>query len=256
MNKRANIKKKKLQMRSNVKVALKILGVFFVFFIGAFYFYQLDIKNIYIKGNIYTKDIEIIEKAGVEDYPKLYRLRNKKVKENIESLPLIESVKIKKSIFGKLTLEVKETEILFFYKYNNKYITKNGDSVDIKENVYGYPTLINFTPDTIFDELVKGLSKIDQNIIKMINEIEYNPYKSTEGVIVDATRFTLHMNDLNTVLIDTVNIKKLNEYTKIYASLGMDQNKGTLYLDTITEDNIYFEIYKEKEEIPEEDKVE
>ena len=133
MNKRANIKKKKLQMRSNVKVALKILGVFFVFFIGAFYFYQLDIKNIYIKGNIYTKDIEIIEKAGVEDYPKLYRLRNKKVKENIESLPLIESVKIKKSIFGKLTLEVKETEILFFYKYNNKSFRRI-----IRRRNYGY----------------------------------------------------------------------------------------------------------------------
>ena len=78
----------------------------------------------------------------------------------------------------------------------------------------------------------------------MINEIEYNPYKNADGTIIDNNRFTLKMNDQNTVIIDTVNIKNLNLYNTIYASLGMDTSKGILYLDTITEDNIYFKSYE------------
>ncbi len=108
----------------------------------------------------------------------------------------------------------------------------------------GYPTLINFTPDTTLEELVKGLNKVNPNIIKMIDEIEYMPYKSATGEIIDENRFKLAMNDGNTVYIDTANIKRLNQYLEIYASLDMETVKGVLYLDTITEENILFESYQ------------
>ena len=114
----------------------------------------------------------------------------------------------------------------------------------VDDNKYqGLPTLINFTPDTIFEELVKGLNKLDPNIIPMIDSIEYTPFKSSEGKVIDDTQFKLIMNDLNTVIIDTENIKRLNQYNDIYVSLNMDVTKGILYLDTITEENILFESY-------------
>lgn len=252
MNKKTNIKKKKLRMKNGVKLFLKGLVFVVILIVLGIFLFSLPTKNIVIKGNTYVKDIEIIETADLKDYPKLFKTSTSKMKKKIKTIPFITSVKIKKNIFGKITIEVVETEILFFYKYNNKYITKEGNVIDGNSTIYGYPTLINFTPDTVFEELVKGFSKIDQNIIKMINEIEYSPYKGVDGTIIDDTRFILHMNDANTVVIDTLNIKKLNDYTKIYVSLNMDQNKGTLYLDTITEENIYFEIYKDKEEVKDE----
>ena len=122
------------------------------------------------------------------------------------------------------------------------------------------PTLINFTPDTIFDDFVSGLNKIDYNIIRMINEIEYTPYKSADGTVIDNNHFTLKMNDTNTVMIDTVNIKNLNKYNTIIASPDMDTNHGVIYLDTINEDRIYIKSYdtinkeeeeKNKESLPE-----
>ena len=73
------------------------------------------------------------------------------------------------------------------------------------------------------------------------------------------------MNDNNTVIIDTVNIKRLNDYTMIYTSLNMDVEKGILHLDTITKDSIYFKKYeeitednpeKEPVQVPEEDVTE
>ena len=79
-------------------------------------------------------------------------------------------------------------------------------------------------------------------------KIEYEPYKSATGEIIDENRFKLSMNDGNTVYIDTANIKRLNQYLEIYASLNMETVKGVLYLDTITEENILFESYESAEE--------
>ena len=39
-------------------------------------------------------------------------------------------VKIKRNIFGKITIEVEEAKILFYYKYNNKYISSSGEELE------------------------------------------------------------------------------------------------------------------------------
>lgn len=259
MNKKVQNKaKKKLKLRVNVLIKI----IIFFLFIGLFilYIYTLKINHIKITGNTVTKDIEIIEKAEIENYPEIYKLNFKKIKDEIKNIPLIKDVKIKRNIFGKLTIDVTEDKILFFYKYNNKFITSSGESIPDSDTFYGYPTLINFTPDTIFDDFVSGLNKIDYNIIRMINEIEYTPYKSADGTVIDNNHFTLKMNDTNTVMIDTVNIKNLNKYNTIIASPDMDTNHGVIYLDTINEDRIYIKSYdtinkeeeeKNKESLPE-----
>ena len=246
MNKKGKVKKKRRRLK--VKVLLKFLIVLVLIALISVYFYNLKIKNIYIVGNDTVKDIEIIEAAGIKDYPPIFRLNKKKMKNNISNIPLIDKVKIKRNIFGKITIEVEEAKILFYYKYNNKYISSSGEELEPNDSYIGYPVLINFTPDTIFEDLIAGFNKIDYNIIALINEIEYNPYKTAEGNVIDETRFMLKMNDGNTVIIDTVNIRNLDMYSTIYTSLELDKNKGTLYLDTITKDTINFRSYEAEEE--------
>lgn len=250
MKKKGQPKKKKLKLR--IKVVIKLLLTILVVAALIYYVTNLKIRNISITGTTNIKDVEIIEAANIKDYPKIYKLNLKKTKEQIESLPLVEHAKIKRTILGKIKIDIVEEKILFFYRYNNKYITSSGASIPSTDDYYGYPTLINFTPDTNLEAFINGLNKIDHNIIKMINEIEYTPYKSKDGTIIDNNRFTLKMNDTNTVLIDTVNIKNLNKYTTIYASPDMDKEHGVIYLDTINDDRIYFKSYetieKEKKE--------
>ncbi len=240
------VKKKKKKLR--VKVLIKILA--FIAIIAFLISYTLNVKvnNIYVKGNDLTKDIDIIKSAKIDNYPKLLKIKRKQAINEIKTLPLVKDAKIKINIFGKVTITVEERQILFFYRYNDKLVTS--DNTQIKDNnlYMGYPTLINFTPDTTLEELVKGLNKVNPNIIKMIDEIEYMPYKSATGEIIDENRFKLAMNDGNTVYIDTANIKRLNQYLEIYASLNMETVKGILYLDTITEENILFESYESAEE--------
>ena len=239
-------KKGKKKLRSSVKFVIRLLLFITILSLCTYFVLNLRIKNIYIEGNSSVSDVEIINAAGIKNYPKIYRLHKKELIDNISSIPLIKEVKIKRNILGKLTIIVKEEKLLFYYKYNDKYITNNGTLLD-DNNYFGYPILINFTPDTIMNKLLEAFDKIDYDIIRMINLIEYTPYKSQDGEIFDDGRFTLFMNDGNTIIIDLVNIKKLNEYMKYFASLGLDERSGYLYLDTITEDNIYFRVYTEEE---------
>ena len=239
-------KKGKKKLRSSVKFVFRLLLFITILSLCTYFVLNLRIKNIYIEGNSSVSDVEIINAAGIKNYPKIYRLHKKELIDNISSIPLIKEVKIKRNILGKLTISVTEEKLLFYYKYNNKYITNNGSLLD-DNGYYGYPILINFTPDTIMNKLLEAFDKIDYDIIRMINLIEYTPYKSQDGEIFDDGRFTLYMNDGNTIIIDLVNIKKLNEYMKYFASLGLDERSGYLYLDTITEDNIYFRVYTEEE---------
>ena len=254
MNKKGHKKVKRRKLR--IKVVLKTL--LFLAIAGALYFYisNLNTKNILITGTNNIKDVEIIEIANLQDYPKIYRLNINKIEKQIKKLPLVKNVEVTRNPLGKLTINVEENDILFFYKYNQKFISSNKKELEENDNYLGYPTLINFTPDTSFNELVKGLAKIDNNIIKMINEIEYTPYKNSEGQSIEDSsayknaRFTLYMNDSNTVIIDTVNIKRLQNYAKIYTSLNMDTTKGVLELDTINdktedkEETILFRSYE------------
>ncbi len=235
-------KRKKLKLKLNVVFNALLILVIAGLLIS--YVLTLKIKNIKILGTTEIKDIDIIEKINISDYPYIYKLNIKKSEKTLEEIPLIKDVKIKRNIFGKLTIEIEEEKILFFYKYNNKYITNSGNSITDEKEYYGYPTLINFTPDTVFESFVNGLNKIDYNIIKMINEIEYTPYKSADGTIIDNNHFTLKMNDTNTVMIDTVNIKNLNKYQTIIASPDMDSKHGIIYLDTINDDRIYIKSYE------------
>ncbi len=248
--------KKKKRLRLKVKVLVKFLVFLCVVSLCLYYYNNLRIKNIFITGNTDTKDVTIIEIAGIKDYPYIKSLNNRTIEKKINSLPLISKSKVSINMLGQMKIEVEETNILFFYKYNNKYITATNESIKDKKEYYGVPTLINFTPDTIFDKLVTGLSNIDYNIVKMINEIEYTPYKAEDGTMIDEGLFTLRMNDGNTVMIDILNIKNLNKYTTIYASLGMDELKGVVYLDTIIDERLLFKSYEtiEAEEKVEEEK--
>lgn len=237
MVKKQQKKKKKLR----VKVLLKLILFVCLVAFSINYIKDLRVKNIYITGNINVKDVTIIETLGIKDYPKILDISPGKLEKQLASLPLVEKAKVKRNILGKLTINIEETKILFFYKYNNKYITANNKSIEDDISYIGVPSLINFTPDTVFDDLVVGLNKIDYNIVKMIGEMEYTPYKSEEGQTIDNNLFTLYMNDGNIVKIDTVNIKNLNKYNTIYTSLEMNKVKRIVYLDTILNegDGIY-----------------
>ena len=218
-----NVTKKKVIKKVKWKVLGKIGLSFFVIFSIFFYLFQLKVKHIVIKGNEFTSDNEIILLAGLKDYPYLFRESSSKMKNKLLENEAINSVKITKSLDGVITITIDESRPVLYNRNTNRLVLDNLKGIKSNQ-LTGVPIL----------------SKIDKNVLQLISEIEYSPWKSND-IIIDDTRFFLRMNDGNTVYVNLYHMDKLNNYIEIFASL--EGKLGILYLDS-SSDKISFSEYK------------
>jgi cell division protein FtsQ len=237
---------KNTKRRLNKKKFGKFILLLLFISVILFYFFNLKIKHIEINGTTYLTDAEIIDAAGISDYPPIFGFNSISITNGIKHLDLVSDVKISKNIFGKLTINVTEAKVLFYNKAHDKIVLSSGKEVNYDTRFLGVPTLLNYVPDDIYKDLITGLSKIDNNILSMISEIEYSPSKAQDDSMIDDTRFLLRMNDKNTVYMNTINILQLNKYIEICSAIIATQGNtsGILYLDSSTEENYSFEAYK------------
>lgn len=228
-------KKKVIKRHFKWKVFLKIFLLLFFVGLMIFLLFQIRTSRIIITGNTLVSDNEIIITSGFKNYPYLFRESTKDIKKRLQTISLIDSVDIHKSILGTLRIDVTEANPLFYNRNNNKLVLANKKEID-SENLYGVPMLINYVPDTYYERFIEELIEIDTNVLSLISEIEYQPWKSND-VTIDDTRFFLRMSDGNHVYVNLINLSKLNNYIEIYASL--EGKSGTLYLDS-SSDKISF----------------
>ena len=186
---------------------------------------NINIKNIYIKGNKILTDQEIIELAGIENYPKLFKITTSKIKNKIKMNQVVEDVKVRKNIFGRIDIEVKEYNMLLKDEIDNSIYLSNAKKIEIDEYIMGLPTLINVVDnENVLKEFLKKLDKIDKNILAKISEIEYKPNE------YDKELFLFYMNDGNYVYINTIKLSSINKYEEMLEQL--EGKKGIIYLDS------------------------
>ena len=110
------------------KVKLKIIPIIILLFtliIGFFIFnllIKIPIKNIYIEGNKILKDQEIIELAGIENYPSFIKTTSSKIKNKISKSPYVKEVNIDKSELFKVKIKIIEYKLLFINKTTNRIV--------------------------------------------------------------------------------------------------------------------------------------
>ena len=211
------------------KIRIRILPIIIIIFIftllsGSVYLLSLiPIKNIYISGNNYLKDQEIIELAKIENYPSFLKTRTKDMKKNIKKSPYVKSVTIKKKILGIVEIQIEEYNILFRKEENNKIVLEDKEEL-INNEKYQVPILLIYIPDTKYDSFIKGMNQVTPSIKNQISEIRY--YPNTQ----DEDRFLLYMNDGNYVYLTLTKFKQINYYEDVLEKL--DGKKGILYLDS------------------------
>ena len=221
---------KKVKRKLNKKAILVILLTLYLIIMAFYYCFTLPIKNIVIKGNNLVNERDIIAAAGIKDYPEIFRVSSSKVIKEVSKLDFIEEVHVKKSIFGTITIEVLESRALFYNVLNSSVVLASGKEVPMDNNaVLGIPTLINYVPSDIYENLIKKMNETDSDIVSLISEIEYSP-DVKDNVTINDSRFILRMNDGNHVYIDLVNFENLNKYQLIYSNL---EEKGILHLDGV-----------------------
>lgn len=234
--------KKKKKKRLNKKRTL----VFILFlYIICFFLYDLintPIKHYEINGNNIISDSEILKVSNLKDYPSIMKYTSNTIEKKIKNIELIDSVKVKKWFGHKVIINIKENKVLFYYKDINKIVLSNGNIIDNKYDIVGIPILVNEIDKDVYNSFISSYSKLNDNIIYEINNVEYYPQTSTDGSIISKDRFKIVMNDGNTVVANSKSVSVLNKYNDIYASLN--DKKGTINLDSNKLDNLVFIPYE------------
>ncbi len=225
----------KVKRRINKKALIVIILTLYLVIMAFYYCFTLPIKNINITGNSIVSDAQIIAIADIGDYPAIFKISSRKIVKAIESLDYIESASVKKNLNGTINISVVESKILFYNVLNSSIVLSSEEEVSVESNTatVGIPTLINYVPSDIYNELIAKMTEIDSEIISLISEIEYSP-DVKEDITINDSRFILRMNDGNHVYIDLVNFSNLNNYKVIYSSLD---EKGVLHLDGVYSGN-------------------
>ena len=215
------MKKKK---KNKKKIILKILIIIIILGSLIFYFKNMKIKNIYVTGNNNLKDQEIIELAGIHNYPNLFQKSSRKIEKKIKLNPLIDSVKVKKTFLGKITINIKEYNLLLKNEIDNTIYLDNGQKITNDINIIGLPTLTNDVDKDILNNFLKKLNTINKDILSKISEITYSPNE------YDKDLFLFLMNDGNYVYITTTRLDNINKYENVL--LELEGKKGIIYLDS------------------------
>jgi len=214
---KVKVKKKKLRIK---KILITLL-VFLVIISSINYILKLPIKNIYITGNTFISDKEILSLTKLEMYPPFLKTYFTDYNHQLQHNKYIKNVNVTRKLFGKIYLHIEENQPLFIY--NNKIVLSTGEQAENKYNIDYIPYIKN-NVDNILKELVTAYQKLHNDVTYKISEIEYVPNE------IDKKRFLLTMTDTNYVYVTLSKIEKLNKYNSIVSEL--QNKKGIIYLDS------------------------
>lgn len=203
---------------------LQILGVIILFAIIVYLVINIRIKNIYVKGNKLISDQEIIELAGIENYPKLFSISSLKMTNKIKLNKVIKDCYVKKNIFGRVDIEVTEYNMVLKDETTNSIYLSNNSLIAEEEYITGLPSLVNVVEKDVLQNFLKKLDMVDKNILAKISEIEYVPNE------YDKDLFLFYMNDGNHIYINTNRLLNINKYESVLEQL--EGQKGIIYLDS------------------------
>ena len=213
---------RKKKVKTKLKRFIIFLIVVILLVLVFFYYRNLRVKNIYVIGNSYLKEYEIIELSNLKDYPYLYNVSTKNIENVLKENPIINSVNVHKSLLGKITINIEENKVLY-QNMDGEYTLSNNEKISLGKEVLGVPQLIN-SCDEVCEKLVNKLVLVDKNILNHISEIEYKPND------LDKERFMFYMSDGNYIYVTLSKLNVINSYNEIYPTL--EGKKGILYLDS------------------------
>ncbi len=214
-------KKKRLKLIPFLLFVLVIAATFFLVDV----LLDTRIENIVIKGNKIVTDQQIIDEAGLSNYPSFYKTTSYNIKKALEKNSFIKEVKVKRSFYHVITIEVSEYKVLLKKETTGKLVLENMNEVTTDQEIpYTVPRLVNDVPKNKYSKLLKNLLKVKRSVRSSISEFYYDPNE------FDKDRFLLYMDDGNSVYLTLTKFRMINYYNDVLPQL--DGKKGILYLDS------------------------
>ena len=173
---------KKIIIKRKIKIISFILFLLVVFLL---YFLlkallNVRVKNIFVSNNKYLSDDYIIEKAKLIDYPSYFKSLSFLIENDLEEDIFIKDASVNKSFFGVINISIEENSVLFYKESDGKYVLEDG-SETLSIPYYVSPIrVVNYIPDTVYDNFIKKLNKINESVKSKISD--YNDiYPTLEG---------------------------------------------------------------------------
>lgn len=220
------VKKKRFRIKYKNVLMFLLIVFFFIFLIN--FILNLKIKNVFIYNNTIFTDQEIMEMAQISNYPSNLKNPSSIIESRLLKNIYIKNVKVRKENFNQVHIDITENRPLFFNASLNKTVLISGATVE--EN-FIVPNLINYIPDTIYNEFISQMANINISILKRVSEIKYDPNE------VDDKRFLFTMNDENYVYLTLNKFNSINQYIDIIKNF--ENKKGILFLDS----GEYFQVF-------------
>ena len=131
------VKKKRKILYGRIFLAIFLLAMMIVLIVVLV---PKKIKNISVSGNQFLSDQEVIELAGLEDYPSTFTHFSFQIKQALEDDVFVKSATVSKSWLYDVHITIEENRPLFYDTTKQKTILESGYEADGSVDV---PTLVN-----------------------------------------------------------------------------------------------------------------
>ena len=209
-------------MTRKIKYKKVFLFLFFLLIIGFVLFkvLTLHISNIYVSGNIYLSEQDIIEIAGLENYPIAFTTVSGFLESKLKANGNILDASVKKS-GTRIDISIVENRPLFYDELAHRVVFSNGS---VSDSSYSVPILTSNIDSSIYSKFLDKFSLIDFSVFNSISEVCYSPND------VDNELFLFSMNDGNFVYVNLDRFTSIDRYYDMI--VNFNGHKGILYLDS------------------------
>lgn len=135
------------------------------------------LDEIIVSGRVRTKNDEILKAIGLTRGDNLLKTDVSLVKQNLENLPWVRDVEVKRSFFPNiLNVEIKEKDVLALWQLNEKFYPLDMDGYVIEADyIPKNEVLLVVGPKASekFIEFIKTIRQVDEEFIKRVKVASY-----------------------------------------------------------------------------------
>jgi len=243
--KRKNNKKLKIIKWTTI-IILSIVAIIMFMMSSVF-----NIKKIVVSNNDKISSEEIVNLSKIPIGTNMFKITKRNIKNNIKTNPYIDTVKIRKSLNGTITLEVKERTATYMLKHGDSYVYINnqGYMLEISDTLLELPIITGFeTPEEEIKAgnrlIVSDLEKLE-DVIKIRESAKTTSLSNiiTEIDISDSTNYkltivsegkTVQFGDITDANIKLLKIEGIIEQEKgIAGEIYFQDSEKTVFRETV-----------------------
>ncbi|MEP9851685.1 FtsQ-type POTRA domain-containing protein [Staphylococcus aureus] len=230
------LKEKRAKRRKRQKqIQYSVFGIllFIIILILIYMFTPLSkLSSVEIKGNDNVSKSTINKALDLNDNARMYTYSTTKAANKLEENKLIKEAKVTKHMPNKLTVEIKENQVVALTEKKDKYVAilENGQELEDYEGnaTDDGPILEGFKKDRK-EKIIRELAKMPAKVRGMIAEIQYDPQENLQSQIKLFTADDIQiLGNLNTIA------NKMKYYPQMSQSLERDESgklKKSGYID-------------------------